>query len=492
MRSRLVLILCVLLITSHPLARAQESTPSLPADLILTTGGSFHFDNQLIWVNAQTLEAELFYDDNNADQVVALEWSPQGDLLIIHRTYLVIDAPDEHDLCTITREGQLLSCFVESPAYYPYFPDVYSGGKSFPISWSADGQSVYFPAWRKTGAYTGSFALVEADPISGQTIRTLYAYSYDWENGYEPARLTWTDKLDILLVGWGWPLPEPLSEMPMLVDMHTGDITLDAIAMRVSQIVETVAPSSEREYGLSVNACPNLSPQGNYVTLHIYSPSADLDLRGLVVLNLLGDAIAVIGEPDRRIHVMECPVWQADEQAFYFDGVDTSNRRFNIYHYSLPDQQLTAFYQKQGSLLGPLRLSPDEACLLFSDWFSHDTPDKQWVLAWCAGSVLRPGGDELAFTAFPVWIPPLTGTPRMALNIGEKAVVQVMDDTLNVRSCAGADCEILEKLDNGVRVTVLEGPQVSDNYNWWRISTPNGIEGWSVAGADGIQTLVAE
>ena len=340
---------------------------------------------------------------------------------------------------------------------------------------------MYFPAWRKTGTYTGSFALVEADPISGQTVRTLYTYSYDWENGYEAARLSWTDKLDILLVGWGWPLPEPQSEMPMLVDLQTGEIALDAIATRVSQIVQATALNENRETGLFVTGCPDLSPQGNYVTMHINSPSLDRELNGLVVLNRQGDAIAVIGEPDRRIQVRECPAWQADEQAFYFDGVDTSNGHFYLYRYSLSDQQLTTIYQSPVRLKGPIILSPDESCLLFSGG-----------RAWCAGSVLKPGGNELAFRAFPVWVPPLTGTPRMALSIGEQAVVQVINDTLNVRSCARTDCEILEELDNGARVTVLEGPQVSDNYNWWRIRTPNGIEGWGVSGADGIQTLIAE
>jgi hypothetical protein len=490
MRIRLVLIVGLILVGGLPLARAQEGTPSLPADLILTSGVNFHADNQLLWVNAQTLEGTMFYDDETASQIVALKWSPQGDLLIIHRTWWAEDTGDIHDLCTLTRDGRLLSCFVETPARYYPFPGVYASEKTYPISWSADGQRVYFPAGRKTGDYTGSYALVEADPISGQTIRTLYEYFYDRENGYDPAYLNWNDTLDTMLVGWGWPVPEPVNKLPMLVNPLTGEILVDALATRAIQYTTSVEPE-QAQAGLDVSGCPTLPPQANYLTLTVYSYAANFDnLNGLLIMNRQGEVSALIGKSGDHVHVMDCPTWQADEQALFFIGVDTTTWGSGLYKYSLPDQQLTILYSPGGDLLGPLNLSPDGSCLLFYTWASHDSPGIQWVRAWCSGSLLTPGGNH-GFTAFPVWVPPLTGTPRTAPQIGGQAVVQVFDDTLNVRSCAGVDCDTLEKLDNGTRVTVLEGPQVAENYNGWRIRTPSGTEGWAVGGADGIQTLTA-
>jgi len=77
------------------------------------------------------------------------------------------------------------------------------------------------------------------------------------------------------------------------------------------------------------------------------------------------------------------------------------------------------------------------------------------------------------------------------LSAGEQATVQVVrGDKLNVRSGPGISNLILERLENDTLVSILEGPQAGDGYQWWRIRTPAGTEGWAVDVADGIQTLI--
>jgi uncharacterized protein YgiM (DUF1202 family) len=75
--------------------------------------------------------------------------------------------------------------------------------------------------------------------------------------------------------------------------------------------------------------------------------------------------------------------------------------------------------------------------------------------------------------------------------IGGLATVHVINnDTLNVRESPALSAAILEKLPDGVAITLLEGPLDAEGYTWWRIATPGGIEGWVVSYADGVQTLV--
>ena len=51
---------------------------------------------------------------------------------------------------------------------------------------------------------------------------------------------------------------------------------------------------------------------------------------------------------------------------------------------------------------------------------------------------------------------------------------------LNVRENPSKDATSLAKLPQGVIFTALDGPVVSDDNEWWRIRTEDGIEGWIV------------
>ena len=64
---------------------------------------------------------------------------------------------------------------------------------------------------------------------------------------------------------------------------------------------------------------------------------------------------------------------------------------------------------------------------------------------------------------------------------GGLAVIHTTDgDQLNVRSDAGTNYQIVAKLGDGARVTIIEGPQTANGYTWWRIRTSSGISGWVV------------
>ena len=76
------------------------------------------------------------------------------------------------------------------------------------------------------------------------------------------------------------------------------------------------------------------------------------------------------------------------------------------------------------------------------------------------------------------------------LSVDEMAVVFTTDgDRLNVRSGAGTEFDIISKLPADTLVRLIEGPRKRGGYSWWRIRTPDGVEGWSVERVQTEQTL---
>ena len=52
---------------------------------------------------------------------------------------------------------------------------------------------------------------------------------------------------------------------------------------------------------------------------------------------------------------------------------------------------------------------------------------------------------------------------------------------LRLRDAPGLGGQVIDRLPPGTQMEVLEGPKPSDNYDWWRVRTVGGKEGW-VAG----------
>lgn len=76
-----------------------------------------------------------------------------------------------------------------------------------------------------------------------------------------------------------------------------------------------------------------------------------------------------------------------------------------------------------------------------------------------------------------------TTTPEpgdSAFAIGDTVTVQGTGNCLNIRSEAGLDGAVVDCLDDGTQLDLLEGPVAVDDLNWWRIQGPAST-GW---GAD--------
>jgi hypothetical protein len=82
------------------------------------------------------------------------------------------------------------------------------------------------------------------------------------------------------------------------------------------------------------------------------------------------------------------------------------------------------------------------------------------------------------------------GGGNAAVSVGATATVFTTEgDPLNIRSGPGTQFSIVDRVLSGETVSVLEGPVTAENFTWWRVRTPAGIEGWTVESADNVRTL---
>lgn len=82
-------------------------------------------------------------------------------------------------------------------------------------------------------------------------------------------------------------------------------------------------------------------------------------------------------------------------------------------------------------------------------------------------------------TLLPVDTPTFTPTPLpgTVLAVGQPARV-VAPDGLNMREQPDPDGTLIIHLNDGVRVTVVEGPQNAADFNWWKVDDGQGNTGW--------------
>jgi hypothetical protein len=81
------------------------------------------------------------------------------------------------------------------------------------------------------------------------------------------------------------------------------------------------------------------------------------------------------------------------------------------------------------------------------------------------------------------------------LAVGQLARVHTTDgDQLNVRLLPNLTADILAKVPDGDRVTLLEGPRYAEGFTWWKVRTAAGVEGWAVESVEDkgtrLQTLL--
>ncbi len=121
-------------------------------------------------------------------------------------------------------------------------------------------------------------------------------------------------------------------------------------------------------------------------------------------------------------------------------------------------------------------------------WVHSDVPMGPF-LPWAqlAEPVYAPIPEPLDSTIAPTSLPP----PEPIFQVGDEVRVQTIDgEILNLRVEPTRQSEIIVYIKDNTHLLLLEGPIDAEGYTWWRIRTPDGLEGWVVENDGEVQTLV--
>jgi len=82
----------------------------------------------------------------------------------------------------------------------------------------------------------------------------------------------------------------------------------------------------------------------------------------------------------------------------------------------------------------------------------------------------------------PTATPPPAPAASGGIAIGKTVIVTgTGKDRLSLRAEPTTNSPRLKVIKDGVRLTVIAGPEQGDGYTWWKVRTPKGVEGWAVA-----------
>lgn len=112
-------------------------------------------------------------------------------------------------------------------------------------------------------------------------------------------------------------------------------------------------------------------------------------------------------------------------------------------------------------------------------------PFKPW--AQLADPVYAPTPEPSTAAIPPTSIP----TPPPLFHVGQTVRVQTIDgEILNLRAEPTRKSEIIVYIEDETQLELLEGPIEAEGYHWWRVHTPDGLEGWVVENDGELQTIL--
>lgn len=366
---------------------AQTSdTHKLPNDIVFTVSdempGPFPANrNTLALVSADTLELVEFYSDEDADEVRAISWSPQGDKLAVWHVYYDED----------TNIGITVTCIIsisgESQVCFDDVPDLPSGAipytDAYYVDWSDDGQTVYLVV--EDGEILN---LVEQDAATGATLRTIFQYKPPL--GERPTIVAWSPRLHYVAAGIGYD-----EEAGVLINVETGE------EQDLSQIVVPWFGGQPQDAPPHAGyVCNSFSPQGSYMTAIDYSDFERGDR--LIVFDMELEEVASItafNTPEAKMSLDGCPTWNDNEDRLYIYARSETDQTRHIFIYSLTDDQIISHFESD-AFYPPLLLSPSQTHVAFVGFTS-----------WYQVNILNPDGevwqvtDQYTFSGYPLWRP---------------------------------------------------------------------------------------
>jgi hypothetical protein len=90
-------------------------------------------------------------------------------------------------------------------------------------------------------------------------------------------------------------------------------------------------------------------------------------------------------------------------------------------------------------------------------------------------------------------IPQATPVTTSGLTIGSQASVRSSNEAgtyLNIHVGFTRNDNVIQQVPVGTVVTIVDGPVASEDRIWWKVRTPDGVEGWAIEASSIRQTLV--
>jgi hypothetical protein len=77
------------------------------------------------------------------------------------------------------------------------------------------------------------------------------------------------------------------------------------------------------------------------------------------------------------------------------------------------------------------------------------------------------------------------GAPPIRQEVGISAcIADIRPETLRIRSSPGIDDDnVIFRLNSGSRLLIIDGPVCADGFNWFKVFTMDGLEGWAAEGS---------
>jgi hypothetical protein len=131
--------------------------------------------------------------------------------------------------------------------------------------------------------------------------------------------------------------------------------------------------------------------------------------------------------------------------------------------------------------------NPNDAHLDIA-WVHSDAPIGPFMpWAQLAEPIYSPAPEPTETAVLPTPIPP----PAPIFQAGHQVRTQTIDgEILNLRTEPTRASEILVYIEDDTNLLLLEGPVSAEGYSWWRVRTPDGLEGWVVENDGELQTLI--
>ncbi len=350
----------------------KQQILSLPNSLIFATAKYSPTSNGrsfLSRIDVATQQAVFFYGNSDWD-VLPLTWSSRG-------TYLAVvfsrDSPQpemrESQVCVLTRLGKLQACMLEKPSIDLVF---WGDSIQYTATWSADEKKLYF----MSGTFQ-AHRLIEADVLTGQTIRVVY---YENDHYANFTNFSWSSNLSHLIIGADDPAHVAHESTSLLIQLSPTNNQQPISTTDLAQVTPSIdgATASSLSAHHFLVPCP-FSPHDTYIAAYDDSFSADKSLE-FIIMDQQG-TIKYSLDSNNAILPKTCPAWQNDEKALYFPYWDPVNNpsvssshptASSIYRYVLASGQITSYYN--GSLPlsidSPLSVSPDGNYLAFDTGYN--------------------------------------------------------------------------------------------------------------------------